>query len=146
MVVVHILGVCRLGHLRDTRVCSSTCSREFQEESVTYVISQPCVDVKDRACVDECPVDCIYEGKRMLYIHPDECVDCGACEPVCPVEAIFYEDDTPAQWKDYYRANVDFFTETTSIGSPGGARKVGPVDVDHPVIMAVPLGKNTEGH
>jgi NAD-dependent dihydropyrimidine dehydrogenase PreA subunit len=42
---------------------------------VTYVISQPCVDVKDRACVDECPVDCIYEGKRMLYIHPDECVD-----------------------------------------------------------------------
>ena len=62
---------------------------------MTYVIAQPCVDLKDRACVDECPVDCIYEGKRMLYIHPDECVDCGACEPVCPVEAIFYEDDTP---------------------------------------------------
>ncbi len=60
---------------------------------MTYVIAQPCVDLKDRACVDECPVDCIYEGKRMLYIHPDECVDCGACEPVCPVEAIFYEDD-----------------------------------------------------
>ena len=53
----------------------------------------PCVDLKDRACVDECPVDCIYEGERMLYIHPDECVDCGACEPVCPVEAIYYEDD-----------------------------------------------------
>ena len=51
---------------------------------MTYVIAQPCVDLKDRACVDECPVDCIYEGKRMLYIHPDECVDCGACEPVCP--------------------------------------------------------------
>ena len=62
---------------------------------MTYVIAQPCVDLKDRACVEECPVDCIYEGKRMLYIHPDECVDCGACEPVCPVEAIFYEDDTP---------------------------------------------------
>ena len=69
---------------------------------MTYVIAQPCVDLKDRACVDECPVDCIYEGKRMLYIHPDECVDCGACEPVCPVEAIFYEDDTPEEWKDYY--------------------------------------------
>ena len=64
---------------------------------MTYVIAQPCVDLKDRACVDECPVDCIYEGKRMLYIHPDECVDCGACEPVCPVEAIYYEDDTPAR-------------------------------------------------
>lgn len=61
---------------------------------MTYVIAQPCVDVKDKACIEECPVDCIYEGKRSLYIHPDECVDCGACEPVCPVEAIFYEDDT----------------------------------------------------
>ena len=84
---------------------------------MTYVISQPCVDLKDRACVDECPVDCIYEGKRMLYIHPDECVDCGACEPVCPVEAIFYEDDTPEQWKGYYDANVHFFDD---LGSPGG--------------------------
>ena len=44
---------------------------------MTYVIAQPCVDVKDRACVDECPVDCIYEGARSLYIHPEECVDCG---------------------------------------------------------------------
>ena len=60
---------------------------------MTYVIALPCVDVKDRACVEECPVDCIYEGARSLYIHPDECVDCGACEPVCPVEAIYYEDD-----------------------------------------------------
>src|SRR6476469_8576103 len=113
---------------------------------MTYVIAQPCVDLKDRACIEECPVDCIYEGKRSLYIHPDECVDCGACEPVCPVEAIYYEDDTPAQWKDYYKANVDFFTETTSIGSPGGASKVGPVDLDHPVVMAVPVGKNTAEH
>ena len=62
---------------------------------MTYVIGLPCVDVKDRACVEECPVDCIYEGERTLYIHPDECVDCGACEPVCPVEAIYYEDDLP---------------------------------------------------
>jgi NAD-dependent dihydropyrimidine dehydrogenase PreA subunit len=66
---------------------------------VTYVIALPCVDLKDRACVEECPVDCIYEGERMLYIHPDECVDCGACEPVCPVEAIFYEDDVPEEWR-----------------------------------------------
>ena len=52
---------------------------------MTYVIGESCVDVLDRACVDECPVDCIYEGQRKLYIHPDECVDCGACEPVWPV-------------------------------------------------------------
>jgi NAD-dependent dihydropyrimidine dehydrogenase PreA subunit len=60
---------------------------------MTYVIALPCVDLKDKTCIEECPVDCIYEGEPMLYIHPDECVDCGACEPVCPVEAIFYEDD-----------------------------------------------------
>ena len=105
---------------------------------MTYVIAQPCVDLKDRACVDECPVDCIYEGKRMLYIHPDECVDCGACEPVCPVEAIFYEDDTPEQWKDYYDANVDFFDD---LGSPGGAAKMGEIDKDHPLIAALPAAE-----
>src|SRR5699024_1470592 len=90
---------------------------------MTYVIALPCVDVKDRACVDECPVDCIYEGNRMLYIQPDECVDCGACEPVCPVEAIYYEDDTPDQWAEYYRANVEFFDD---LGAPGGAAKTPP--------------------
>jgi len=102
---------------------------------VTYVIAQPCVDVLDKACIEECPVDCIYEGKRMLYIHPDECVDCGACEPVCPVEAIFYEDDTPDQWKDFYKANVEFFDE---VGSPGGASKVGKIDKDHPIVSVLP--------
>ena len=108
---------------------------------MTYVIAQPCVDVKDRACVDECPVDCIYEGGRMLYIHPDECVDCGACEPVCPVEAIFYEDDTPEQWKDYYNANVEFFSD---LGSPGGAAKLGKIHKDHPLVAALP--PQGEGH
>ena len=73
---------------------------------MTYVIAQPCVDVKDRACVDECPVDCIYEGARTLYIHPEECVDCGACEPVCPTEAIFYEDDLPEQWTTIVRMST----------------------------------------
>jgi NAD-dependent dihydropyrimidine dehydrogenase PreA subunit len=110
-------------------------SGRCEEEPVTYVIAQPCVDLKDRACVDECPVDCIYEGSRMLYIHPDECVDCGACEPVCPVEAIFYEDDVPDQWKDYYSANVDFFDD---LGSPGGAAKTGVIEKDHPLIAALP--------
>ena len=102
---------------------------------MTYVIAQPCVDLLDKACIEECPVDCIYEGNRMLYIHPDECVDCGACEPVCPVEAIFYEDDTPEQWKDYYKANVEFFDD---LGSPGGAAKMGKIDKDHPLIAALP--------
>jgi NAD-dependent dihydropyrimidine dehydrogenase PreA subunit len=108
---------------------------DLRRMKVTYVIALPCVDLKDRACVDECPVDCIYEGQRMLYIHPDECVDCGACEPVCPVEAIYYEDDTPEQWKDYYAANVEFFDD---LGSPGGAAKLGVIDKDHPLVAALP--------
>ena len=98
---------------------------------MTYVIALPCVDLKDRACIDECPVDCIYEGDRMLYIHPDECVDCGACEPVCPVEAIYYEDDLPAEHTGYLQINADFFTE---LGSPGGAAKVGLTENDPAVV------------
>lgn len=102
---------------------------------MTYVISAPCVDVKDRACVDECPVDCIYEGTRMLYIQPDECVDCGACEPVCPVLAVYYEDDLPKQDEMYRDVNAEFFTE---LGSPGGAARVDVAAIDHPAIAALP--------
>ena len=102
---------------------------------MTYVIAEPCVDLKDKACIEECPVDCIYEGGRMLYIQPDECVDCGACEPVCPVEAIYYEDDGPSQWTDFTGANAEFFTE---LGSPGGAAKLGAQTADVPLVAALP--------
>lgn len=110
---------------------------------MTYVIGQPCVDVMDRACVDECPVDCIYEGERALYIHPDECVDCGACEPVCPVEAIYYEDDLPEPFGEYLADNERFFTEPlpgrdAPLGSPGGAGKLGPLGVDTLMVAALP--------
>jgi NAD-dependent dihydropyrimidine dehydrogenase PreA subunit len=103
---------------------------------VTYVIAQPCVDVKDKACIDECPVDCIYEGRRSQYIHPDECVDCGACEPVCPVEAIYYEDDVPEDWAGYRTANTEFFAD---LGAPGGARGLGAVEGDHPFVAGQPV-------
>jgi len=110
---------------------------------VTYVIAEPCIDVMDRACVEECPVDCIYEGGRSLYIHPDECVDCGACEPVCPVEAIFYEDDLPGQWQIYTDDNARFFTDTLAgqdgpLGSPGGAAKIGALGVDTELVASHP--------
>jgi len=102
---------------------------------VTYVIAQPCVDVKDKACVKECPVDCIYEGPRMLYIQPDECIDCGACEPVCPVQAIFFAADVPEQWEAFTGANAEFFAD---LGSPGGAAKLGNLDHDHPLVAGLP--------
>ena len=93
-----------------------------------YVVAQPCVDVKDKACVDECPVDCIYEGSRSLYINPNECVDCGACEPVCPTEAIFYEDDLPDEWAWYKDAAVSFFAEVGDLRLEDG-RDFGGADV-----------------
>ncbi|SDK37035.1 ferredoxin [Arthrobacter sp. ok362] len=109
---------------------------------MTYVIAQPCVDVKDKACIDECPVDCMYEGERSLYIHPSECVDCGACDPVCPVEAIYYSDDVPDEWADYVRANVEFFEE---LGSPQGASALGNLHRDHPVVADAPATAGAAG-
>ena len=85
---------------------------------MTYVIAEPCIDVKDTACVDVCPVDCIhptknspeeFEKEKQLYIDPEECIDCGACEPVCPVEAIFEEAAVPDKWKEFTQLNADWF-------------------------------------
>ncbi|MFG2598734.1 ferredoxin [Streptomyces sp. NPDC048462] len=103
---------------------------------MTYVIAQPCVDLKDKACIDECPVDCIYEGPRKMYIHPDECVDCGACEPVCPVEAIFYEDALPTEWAGYAVADREIFVP---LGSPAGAASHGVFAEDHPTVEMEPV-------
>jgi ferredoxin len=74
-----------------------------------YVIAEPCVGVKDKSCVAVCPVDCIHEGDDQLFIDPNECIDCGLCEPECPVDAIFMEDELPTQWKDFIVKNSDFF-------------------------------------
>ena len=81
---------------------------------MTYIIVEPCVGVKDAACVDVCPVDCIYtrDSDDMFYINPDECIDCAACEPVCPVTAIFAEDATPTMWSSYIAKNYDYFKKT----------------------------------
>lgn len=106
---------------------------------MTYVIGAPCIDVMDKACVDECPVDCIYVGERSLYIHPDECVDCGACEPVCPVDAIYYDEDLPGPLVPYLADNAEFFAKRlpgldAPLGSPGGAAHLGPVGADTPLV------------
>ncbi len=74
---------------------------------MTHVVAQPCVGCRYTDCVVVCPVECFYEGEKMLYIHPDECIDCEACVPECPVEAIFHEDNLPDEWKDYLQLNAD---------------------------------------
>jgi len=76
-----------------------------------------------------------YEGRRMLYVHPDECVDCGACEPVCPVEAIYYEHDLPADLAAFTQLNIEFFR---NVGSPGGASRHGRLEHDAPDVAELP--------
>ena len=81
---------------------------------MTYVITEPCIDVLDKGCVEVCPVDCIHyeEGTdRKLYIDPDECIDCGACEPGCPVTAIFAEDDVPPDQVAYTEIDALWFKD-----------------------------------
>ena len=84
---------------------------------MAYTIAEPCIKVKDAACVDVCPVDCIHPTKdepafaeeEMLYIDPDTCIDCGACEPECPVEAIFENDYVPDKWKSFIERNAVWY-------------------------------------
>jgi len=72
---------------------------------MTFVVAEPCIGCKYTDCVDVCPVDCFYEGVNFLVIHPDECIRCGACEPVCPTKAIFIEEELPEQWIEYLELN-----------------------------------------
>jgi ferredoxin len=78
---------------------------------MTYVIAEPCIDCMDKACVEVCPVDCIKEdeSQKQLVIDPLECIDCAACEPECPVEAIFDIGDLPEKWSLYIEKNAKFF-------------------------------------
>jgi NAD-dependent dihydropyrimidine dehydrogenase PreA subunit len=113
---------------------------------MTYVIGSACVDVMDKSCVQECPVDCIYEGARSMYINPDECVDCGACKLICRMDAIYYETDLPDDEQRHLTDNAAFFRETLPgrdhpLGSPGGAANVGPLGVDTPLVAAQPAAQ-----
>ena len=84
---------------------------------MAYVIAEPCVNTKDTACVDVCPVDCIhprkdepaYQTETMLYIHPVECIDCGACVPVCPTQSIFVLEELPAESQAFVAKNAAYF-------------------------------------
>jgi NAD-dependent dihydropyrimidine dehydrogenase PreA subunit len=116
---------------------------------VTFVITSTCLDLKDMSCIEECPVDCIYEGGRKLYIQPKECIDCGACEPVCPVDAIYPDRSLPAEQAADKDDNRDFFTlvlpgRDAPIGAPGGSMRVGAVDADTPRIAALPPNPDAE--
>ena len=76
---------------------------------MAYIITEPCIGTKDASCVEVCPVECIYPGEDQYYIHPEECIDCGACEPECPVQAIFPDTDVPAESRDFIAKNYRRF-------------------------------------
>ena len=100
-----------------------------------YAITIACVDIMDQSCVKECPVDCIYTGERQLYIHPDECIDCGACEPVCPENAIYYESELPEEHAAAATRQREVFAP---LGQLGGARRHPPLGLDHTDVAALP--------
>jgi NAD-dependent dihydropyrimidine dehydrogenase PreA subunit len=110
---------------------------------VPFFIGADCLDVLDKSCTEECPVDCIYEGERKMYINPRECIDCGACEPVCPVSAISSDlriSEEETQWRD---DNAAFFADPlpgrdAPLGSPGGFAGTGTIGVDTPLAAQTP--------
>ena len=102
---------------------------------MTYGIDAGCIDVRDRMCIDVCPVDCIYEGDRKLYIHPDECIDCGACAVTCPQNAAIRLDDlepgrAPIAFGDRSFFEITLASRDQPLGSPNGARSVGVIGAD----------------
>ena len=83
--------------------------------TMTYVIADACIDVMDQSCIEVCPIDCIYtevdEGDRICYIEPDECTDCGVCEPACPVGAIFVDESVPSESEAFTEINALWFKD-----------------------------------
>jgi len=88
---------------------------------VTWVITRLCRDCLDMTCLEVCPVNCFYEGSNFLVIHPDECIDCGACEPVCPTKAIFPESDLPEKWSEFKQLNADYSSKWPNIAEKKSA-------------------------
>lgn len=82
---------------------------------MTFVVTDNCINCKHTDCVEVCPVDCFYEGPNFLVIDPDECIDCALCEPECPVEAIFEEDDVPESQKEFIALNAELAKKWTQI-------------------------------
>lgn len=93
---------------------------------MTFIVTEPCIRCKYMDCVEVCPVDCFYEGPNFLVINPDECIDCALCEPECPVNAIYSEDELPEKYQDYLQINTDLAEKWPNINM----KKQPPADAD----------------
>jgi len=89
-----------------------------RSRAVAYVVCEPCRDCKYTDCVVVCPCDCFYQDERMLYIDPIECIDCGACVPECPVEAIHLDTQVPVEWQSYLALNAERSAALKTQGGP----------------------------
>ena len=121
---------------------------------MTFIITDPCIETKVTACVDVCPVDCIHPKKdepefelaTMLYIHPDECIDCGACVPACPVAAIYDSpDSTPTSQKDLIEANAIYRNGDPDAMAQAEAMVRAHIEL-HPDLMAIPCLERADAH
>ena len=121
---------------------------------MTFIITDPCIDTKDTACVDVCPVDCIhprkdepeFEQATILYIHPEECIDCGACVPACPVAAIYDSpDSTPASQKDLIEANAIYRNGDADAMAQAEAMVRAHIE-SHADLMAIPGPERAAAH
>jgi ferredoxin len=111
---------------------------------MTLIIKGECVDVKDGDCTKVCPVDCIYEGGRMFYIHPDECIECALCETICPVDAIRYDDEVEEKDEVFVRINREYFEDSVSgLGEAGGWNSKTTTTIDHPLVADLPRNTAT---
>src|SRR5437868_12068934 len=93
---------------------------------MTFVVTESCIKCKYTDCVEVCPVDCFYEGPNFLVINPDECIDCGLCEPECPIDAIFAQDDLPEQYQNFVEINARLAEKWPNITT----HKDAPADAD----------------
>lgn len=112
---------------------------------MAYAIGAACIDIMDRTCVDVCPVDCIYEGGRKLYINPVECIDCGVCVATCPVEAIRPVEEFVEPDLEFARDNATFFNSVLPgrdgpLGNPGGISRTGTIGIDTALVSEYHAG------
>jgi NAD-dependent dihydropyrimidine dehydrogenase PreA subunit len=98
-----VVPYCACSRARPARLCPTG------GPDMPFIIAEPCIGVKDKSCVEVCPVNCIYEGEDQYYIHPDECIDCQACEAACPVQAIFPDNTVPEKWQTFIEKNRKHF-------------------------------------
>lgn len=97
---------------------------------MTYIVTEPCINCKYTDCVEVCPVDCFYQGPNFLTIHPDECIDCNACVPTCPVEAIYADDEVPEEYAHYYQWNDYLSRQWKEMGYNITEEKEDPEDAE----------------